>query len=128
MKKFLFLLMLCVSFITYAEEATTSCMVGGSSTDYVSATAYTTKGSGYVTIANSANKPLVSLYITVNAEACTYSNGELLWHPVTLLQKNVYFSPAISPNQTTRVECNKVQSYDGKLRNITVSIGNPSCK
>lgn len=120
--------MLCVSLITYAEEATTSCMIGGSNTDYVSATAYTTKSSGYVTIANSANKPLVSLYITVEAEACTYYNGELQWHPITLLRKNVYFSPAVSPNQTTRVECDKVESYNGMLRNITVSIGNPSCK
>ena len=139
MKNFILFLMLCVTLVINAEEATTSCMVGNSNTDYVSATAYTAKngnlGTAYVTVANSSNKPLVSLMVTVTAEKCELrwnkkqTASEEVWTPITLLSENIYFSPAISPNsQSKRINCRSVNSYGGKLKNIDISIGNPSCK
>lgn len=124
--------MACIAFMAQAEEATTSCMVGNSNTEYVQATAYTTKsgnmGSATITIANGSNKPLVSLYVTVTAETCTqYSDGQK-WSPVTLYDGNIFFNPAIAPNSTTQVKCNSVSSLYGNLRNINIRIGNPSCR
>lgn len=133
MKKILFLMMMFITLSLNAEEATSSCMVGNSNTEYVQATAYTTKdgtskGSASVTIANGSNKPLLSLYITVTAEKCTAFSNRLEWTPVTLYKGNKFFDPAVAPNSTTKIQCNSVSSYGGELRNIDIKIGNPSCR
>ena len=135
MKKFLFMLvMMCCTLFAMAEEKTTSCKVGNSDTEYVSATAYVVSGgvgkcNSYITIANSSNKPLVSLYITVTAEKATQvDNGKYTWEEVTLYSGNKYFSPAVNPNMTTRLDAKSFNSARSLVRNINISIGNPSCK
>lgn len=133
MRNLILFVLIFVGFMAHSEEATSSCMIGNSNTEYVSATAYTSKVStsqatAYVVIANSSNKPLSSLYITVTAEKCMLVNNEAQWTEVTLYSSNKYFSPAIAPNSTTRVDCSNVSSYNGALRNINISIENPSCR
>lgn len=123
MKKFFIsvILFLGMAFNAFADEGRGSCLVNGSINDYVEVTAYSEGGgTGNFVIANSAAKPLMSVYIVITAEVSNGGNYVLK----TLYSKN--FTEKVESYQSRNVEF----TYPNwrNIRNIKVEVSNPTCK
>ncbi len=120
MKKLLIavVIFLCATFSAFADEGRGSCVINGTANDYVEVTAYSDGGGkGNFVIANSASKPLMSVYIVITAET---SNGAT----VTLYRGN--FTEKVEPYQSRNVDFT-YPNYSG-IHNIKVEVSNPTCK
>lgn len=139
MKKllFLFAMMLSIASSAIHAESTASCMVGNSNTEYVQVTVYpkrvnSSTAGATIKIVNASNKPLISLNITITGETSTMGKEEFnkeSWTTRTLFSSNLIFDSFIAPNSTSTIDCpTTLNSYGGQIRNLEVTIGNPSCK
>lgn len=118
-------LLLSFAFASFADEGRGSCIVTGTDSDYIEVTAYCDgKGCGNFVIANSATKPLMSLYIVITAEVSTTISGET-FQTVTLYSGN--YTGKIESYASTTVEFTHPKSYQ-RIRNIQVTVSNPTCK
>lgn len=78
------------------------------------------KQKGNFVIANSASKPLLTLFITITAEV---SNNNSSYETKTIYEKN--YNGRIEPNQSAFVDFTYNWNY---IRNIQVRVSNPVCK
>ena len=124
MKKFFIsaVMFLGAIFSVFADEGRGSCAVNGTSNDYVEVTAYSNGGGkGNFVIANSASKPLMSVYIVITAEV----KQGFAYESKTLYRGN--FTEKVEPYQSRSVDFTYPSNYMA-LRNISVEVGNPTCK
>lgn len=133
MKKLLLmftLLCACITINAGTDSGSGSCIIRGTSNDYVEATAYLTASngeiSGYVNISNSSSKPLMSYRLTVTAEVVTvYSHGNLTWTTKTFCDQT--YHKKCEPYSDTSIELKTLSGHAGYVRNVRVSISNPTC-
>lgn len=124
MKKFFIsaVIILGATFSAFADEGRGSCVVNGTSNDYVEVTAYSNGGGeGNFVIANSASKPLMSVYIVITAEV--FHGGT--YNSQTLYRGN--FTEKVEPYQSRSVNFTYPSGYK-TIRNISVEVSNPTCK
>lgn len=113
-----------IAFTSLADEGRGSCVVNGTADDYVEVTAYSEgKGSGSFVIANSASKPLMSLYIVITAEVTKV--GSNTYEPKTLYRGN--YIGKVDSYSSQKVDFTYSGTYSN-IRNIAVSVDNPTCK
>ncbi len=116
-------MILGAAFSSFADEGRGSCMVNGTNNDYVEVTAYSDGGGkGNFVIANSASKPLMSIYVVITAEVRGMTNT---YESKTLYRGN--FTDKIEPYQSRNVDFTYPSNYK-VIRNISVVISNPTCK
>ena len=117
------IMVLGVAFSSFADEGRGSCVVNGTDNDYVEVTAYSDGGGkGNFVIANSASKPLMSVYVVITAEVKSMTN--------TYESKTLYcgnFTGKVEPYQSKNVDFTYPINYK-VIRNISVKISNPTCK
>lgn len=122
MKKILlvFFFVIGTAFRGFADEGHGGCVISGTN-EYVEVTAYSDgKQKGNFVIANSASKPLLTLFITITAEV---SNNNSSYETKTIYEKN--YNGRIEPNQSAFVDFTYNWNY---IRNIQVRVSNPVCK
>lgn len=117
-------LLLGVTFGAYADEGRGSCIISGTNSDYVEVTAYSNGGGiGNFVIANSASKPLMSVYVVITAEVKRGTTN--IYETKTLYSGN--FNEKVEPYQSRNVEFSYSKDYK-VIRNISVDVSNPACK
>lgn len=116
------LLLFGIAFGAYADEGRGSCIISGTDNDYVEVTAYSDgKGSGNFVIANSSSKPLMSVYVTITAEVAKTN----VYETKILYQGN--YTGKVESYSSKNVDFTYSGSYN-KIRNISVTVNNPTCK
>lgn len=118
------IMILSAAFDSLADEGRGSCVVNGTDNDYVEVTAYSNGGGkGNFVIANSASKPLMSVYVVITAEVRRGSTN--IYESKTLYRGN--FTEKVEPYQSRNVDFTYSSDYK-IIRNISVEISNPTCK
>ena len=108
--------------LLFADEGRGSCIVNGTSNDYVEVTAYSDGGGkGNYVIANSSSKPLMSVYVVITAEVKRGAIYELK----TLYRGN--YTDKVESYQSRNVDFTYPSDYK-VVRNISVEVSNPTCK
>lgn len=83
-----------------------------------------------INIKNCSSTPLISLDITVTGENLRiYSNGDEEWVPVTFFKGTKYFDTPIQPNSTNQFKSDEIRkdmNFTSRLRNVTITTGNPT--
>lgn len=125
MKKILLCSLLFQSILlsAFSEEGRGSCKINGTTNDYIEVTAYTNgDGKGNYVIANSASKPMMSVYIVIMAEV---KKGTLnVYESKTLFRGN--YLGKVEPYQSQNVDFTFPKEYK-VIRNISVAVSNPTC-
>lgn len=115
-------------FNLFADSGRGHCKIQGTN-DYVEVTAYASKdGTGSFVISNGSSRPLVSAYIVITAECgYMYKDGEVFWNTQTIYSGN--YTDGVNAYQSKSIDFNfnGQRSHYG-LRNISVSVSNPSCQ
>lgn len=118
------LLFLGIAYYSSADEGRGSCIVNGTANDYIEVTAYSDGGGkGNFVIANSASKPLMSVYVVITAEVKRGATN--IYESKTIYRGN--FSEKVEPYQSRNVDFTYSSDYK-VIRNISVEVSNPTCK